>query len=112
MIKNEALKSLFKQTFNLIILSQRRYKHELLITSLEFPVCSLAYPNNIKELLYYVSFHVIDLISFIQLSLSPDQLEENLSVLLKDVENQKPQRKSGNLITLVCMFNINLNNQG
>lgn len=37
---------------------------------------------------------------FGRLSLSPDQLEENLSVLLKDVENQKPQRKSGNLITL------------
>lgn len=53
------------------------------------------------SLLYYASdMHCT---SIKQLSMSTDHLEENLAVLLDDVEKQKPQRKSDNLVTMVCM---------
>lgn len=80
----------------------------LLTTSHEFLSFSIAYLSDVGVLLYFISFHVINLISLIQLSMSSDQLEENLSVLLKDVERQKPQRKSNNLITMVCICNRDL----
>ncbi|KAG0726121.1 39S ribosomal protein L1, mitochondrial [Chionoecetes opilio] len=42
-------------------------------------------------------------VPFGQLSMSNDQLEENLSAVLKEVERQKPPRKSSNLITMVMI---------
>ncbi|XP_069943372.1 large ribosomal subunit protein uL1m isoform X1 [Cherax quadricarinatus] len=43
---------------------------------------------------------------FGRLGMTDEQLEENLSALLNDVENQKPQKKSDQLITLVRLRTV------
>lgn len=41
---------------------------------------------------------------FGRLGMSNDQLEENLAALLEDVEKQRPQKKSGSLITMAMIL--------